>query len=1168
MSGSTTFLYEPVYLNHLIIELYNYMCEVDSNHNSHTWAKLRSIVHTGVRILSTRVDVIAMSGLTQSSPSQEIFIQKHAETLKTLIAIPMQDILAKRENYFDFAKIAYELQEFGLLALSIKNGARLTCNSYFMSICTQYENQPEYKNTFDLLQTLVSSSNISLPWEALPNLPNILMAPSAASTIQEESLQIQAVKQEQSLNKASVLATQATLLMQANEAQALQAQHIEQHIQMRLEQERMYAFAVGKQQGFIEAQNEVLLQQNENLEQIVRDQKTSNILSQHPVIQEITTHQELEAVTQPNTTTPEIVKESEPQTATDLKTATEQETTTEPLEISESTVIVERQKTEKEIMIASIDQFNILVCNDFLQKIEMREKFLQVLTLQMQYTCKKSELNKLSIFIAEINLSTEECLLLLCHKKIIKDCKRALLNRFISLPKGQLFEISKKYDLLNIAGDVLDKNKQVDKEFKLEFKNLLKQCTNDFSLKTPEPVAAPSKQKEKAAQTQQAPKIKQPKTVVLTTLEILHKAITERDHITINRLLSENEADPIVIIDPLYAELCKNHAEFSDEFVDSLQFPKYFYTNILSDPGLPITLFIAFTRAIINFAEPIYYIESMKLSLNKLVASTLTKHGLSDEKLTLNNRSYKLCKMLKEKNAQSTKLLIEEVQYVANQIQNIEPGTELKINCIEYATNFVDSNRNSLLMLALEKRLHLNTILRLIKNSDISIFAKNTNDENVFHAWAKHANDHNPQVIHELWERFKTLALKSPENFSYLHAQNIDAGDTFLHVLCKNKNLSLKTFKKLFSLGPSIQCLSAILVSNNDNKIPLDLIEANADYSDDIEVMYGLKISELCLPLALQDKTSFARSFPRGKMFFGVHTHLNIQNLLNNKKFSRLAKICLLHDGLRYTLSSMTLQFKYNSIPKDQILDFKNVFNYVTQLFGTSELKCIFNGKKLIEYINEQIIKNNDIKLENLVNQTSYAMVDNETSIEDSLAWQRIRQHLETDNSIILSNELLESYTERLKRRINVITLPDLKSGLDYAVLDSNIEMIKFLITKCKAVISPLIFANAMRYIFRVDNNNENLISHNIAIINYMLNSFDISTRTSIRDALASNMYGFALTEPVKSSMVEWLISNHFTPTKEQNHTILQQVMTDTCNSIKTAENSKTKLDSSKYKPF
>lgn len=1166
MSGVTPHQYESLRLEYLIPELYIHINIVENDPDMHVWTKLRTIVHTGIHILSARINLIIMSGLAHSSSTEHI--DEHVKTLTRLIAIPMQDILTKFEYYYDFARIAYSLQEIDIFAASIRNGARLNYNSYFMTIHKQYENKPEFIGIFDMLGILLADSQ-PLPWETTPALPATLSTINSQEQISlQEQEQSQTHMIRQAIERADAKIIQAQISFHEYQIQvahaetqaALQAQRTAYEaeisrtkihaarLQKQLISVQSKAFHFGRVQGHQEAG--ILKSSKISSPRHIGDQLNfvQNLSSRNTTQQYVSPNSEQDlktvVIAKSSVETPEVIVQENarpeahttmlpevptvqlPAVATTILYESEallSAMPTEKLESSNITQNIEVTRTQDQAIDYAINQFNYSAYNEFMQQTATREKAFKMFAIIMNYECKKTDATKLAMFIKNIEITINECVSLLCNKSIIKICKRAILEKLITFPANQLFTLNNTHNLLCVAGEILDKSKPEDVKFKSKLKELLKKCDDEFKvnseIKDNKPDVILIKKQDKLPISPKADK--QPKIKVLSPIEALKKAMDELDHTTINTLILKHESPAAIILEPLYKLLCDKHHELKDEFLNALTLPKSFFTNKLPDTKLPFNIFMAFIKAAINLEDKDYFIVDITYNLEELLLRHL-KDDANKNKLI----GHDLIEKLNNKHAKCHASAEDELAHITKQLEDIQPNSNFDIRTIEYAANIKDRNNNSILHLAMSKQVNSETIIKLIDNSIFTILAINKNNETILHSWAKNTKKYQ-DIMLRLLDKFSTKVSEFDYDPMYSAIQSFATGDTFIHVLLKNNIISEKFFIKLFSTGSAFSFAPALLIRNNDGKTPLDLLSESKEYHEELENLFMTKLNVITLPIISQNPAYITKFFPADRPFFGTNTDANIIRLLEAKKYSRILKLNLAHNKMRADLKKLAVSMP-SDISKGALEKYKKNVILIIEYFGSCELQRIYNGKTLIEQINIHISEANDPKLEAYLNQQYYILAESHIPINASFAWLRICQHLDATNPVKLTIEMFDNHTETLKPRVDTINPSNLRSALDYAIIDSNLEMIKFLVTRCKATITPKTFAcsicNSFSYI-----DNTLRTEPNTEIAEFLYTKFFIKMNPSLRKEFSVGMYNYSLSKPtIRPLMLKWLINNDF----------------------------------------
>jgi hypothetical protein len=488
-----------------------------------------------------------------------------------------------------------------------------------------------------------------------------------------------------------------------------------------------------------------------------------------------------------------------------------------------------------------------------------------------------------------------------------------------------------------------------------------------------------------------------------------------------------------------------------------------------------------------------------------------------------------------EKRKSYTIALENEGALVLQQLNNSAPGAILHVNHWAFAANSCNSTKQSTLMLALQKRIGLESVLKLIDSSTDTILVLDTENRNVFFYWAM-AVCHDLEyiaVLPKLWAKFSAeFKISNAKSiFDYINAQEVTTGDTFLHYIIKNSaSQILNILRPIFETGNSHELAMPLFKRNNEDKTPLDLIEESLELDTKLIVFILLQVGEIAFMFTNQHISDIDEVFPRNQSFFNSNVTKNIQRFLNSNDYMSVLALSFAHDSLRLPLKGymQTSLAQIKDAPSS--LETAKKYTQILEYFGNSEFLEIYDGKLLLAILNQAATRPENAALLEQLSNDFFRVAELQISITDTLPWLRLKQHLNKRDNVVLTPIEIANYKRHLAPRLNQFNRNTGYTALEFAVLEEDFELIKFFVEEMHAAISTNILNHAILYAFRTtpDNTAPSLDSNRARIANYLLMKTKLNKDSKDGLALTVTLYQFAFSEPISLTLLKWIIKNDF----------------------------------------
>lgn len=1110
------------------------------------WDKLLLIMHFGARLALINIDIKKIYQIDISEPMTANAIAKLQAIKNT--ARSEQNLFTNQNSFLDFAESVYVLGETNLLVCAVQQGARLSFNSFFKGIYDEYCASPELTELMQTLYTLVYDISFeSMPWEGankyIPslrcntylngtiNLNNNTLAQPVLYAVPQQLVQYYIMPQEvvSTVTQVSGLApVMSELYPTEPEIVSLQPTTVP------VELAQVNAATIDTQQAIdlappflepsITTQEAVTIESENNIEK-VSDIKTevASAATKAPVLIE---NPIAKAVRLCDSVTCNAML-NDPQQCTALFNELEYNIRVVFTgKVKQLEFINELQLTLTQLLsIIKITQprpaLKVAICKKILN---FEDKIL--------YETLHEKNNSDILGSLGQHLSSSKT-----DEKNIKQILRKRFNEYLTKITRESVEAAKAIESAKV--NEFSKGTQTvnfTKDSKVSTTTKTQQNSNAQEL-TEKPQKSKKSQKSKNKMNRQQTKEQDEfdsLPIEIDNVDIIKNAIKNNDYRTINNFSfpSEEEANKSLLTTIL--ALRDNSNTFTDEFLENIEISHPNMVGMLLIENISKQIARVFLNRIVKFNDELFFAHNIKVNFITIF-DAIFKEDLNEDEARLKAAiEYKTHSV----NAQARL----EYKKILDQLQDAQPGAHLDINSYVYAANVNskvpdtnDLDPKTILMLAIEKKIDIEQIILLAKNSAFTIISLDINSKNIFHYWAEYQTPDSSKSIEHIWEKYSNVTEGSPDAFEFIAARSNDTGDTFMHTLIKNNdpqqilialNALLPQSLNLATGTPSEPATSnalgcALFKADNLNKTPLDYIEELEKHQPEIEhKMIGV-ICMLSL-LTVETTTSLGGTFfPNNRPLFGINVLENIKKLLATKDYNRILHLITLHDAIRQALQQISLKSFFAHLPAERQINAITLRNAILNNFGKSELQYMIEDKPLHQILNEEAIKPGNSELLENMQRELFRDGEKKLQIRHTLAWLRIDQHLK-NLSKPLSHKEIHKCIGQLKPRVNIKDLDGPSMAIDYAISATNLAMIQFLHKDCRATILPQIVFSAIMFAFgNTDGNVADLNSDKAAIVNYLFDNFKETCSKSDLETLSSYAYEYAtLTKDVNLAQI------------------------------------------------
>lgn len=463
--------------------------------------------------------------------------------------------------------------------------------------------------------------------------------------------------------------------------------------------------------------------------------------------------------------------------------------------------------------------------------------------------------------------------------------------------------------------------------------------------------------------------------------------------------------------------------------------------------------------------------------------------------------------------------------------------------------NATNTHKQTALMLALQKKLHVDTILALIKKSKTSILLRDENQQNVLDYWATYYNNYSHETIFSLWEKFKLTSNESgyKNNANYeLNLKRDNHGDNFMHTLLRNPNISeeqaLKSIEILYTkrddngFTDNIALHGCLVTKNTDGEIPtFSLYNKDTDWARVFDLLYkDLASSLMILSKQCQDEADIF--FPPNTELFSSNQPNKqhpIYRMLEKEDFERAIKVMEREFKIKSDTFTIYKALRDPLKPKAKKI-FEDKHSKVQKYFGKNGFYWKHQGQSVYGYIAEYLCKNPTKQKIIDNNYELFLEIEERLPHIETIAWKKTVMSLDRQ----ISSEELPRYTEQLTKKINTPDYVDQLLPLDHAFLTNNIQMAIFLIEVCHSTIDNRTLANSLSMAPEDD----------LSIFDYIFNKVFVKNNHEISNYTSLSLFLIILKNDLCRRKYTYLIEKGFNPaatTDDEKRNLLQILLID-----------------------